>query len=210
MISAERIDTILRRLIQCRVTGTHVSQLSLSVFIGNDDRREHGTFAAHRFVSRVCVPRLVTHVGPHTLGFQWEGLAVGAVTILAAGVVIGVMSRDLLRTVSGDAPSSELPLRKFEVAINAEYASAPVISPDGTKIVYESDGRLWLRELSRSQPREIPNTEGAVDPFWSADGEWLGFGASASLWKVPVSGGAKILITALPGTFTTRAAIRSH
>jgi Tol biopolymer transport system component len=44
-----------------------------------------------------------------------------------------------------------------------------VISPDGTKIVYSSAGRLWVRDLAAFDPRAIV-TEG--DPrfyTWSPD-----------------------------------------
>jgi len=42
----------------------------------------------------------------------------------------------------------------------------------------------------RDRARPIPGTEGAVNPFFSPDAQWLGFFAGGKLKKVSVSGGA--------------------
>ncbi|MCI0657197.1 MAG: protein kinase [Acidobacteria bacterium] len=61
------------------------------------------------------------------------------------------------------------------------YAYAPtVISPDGRWVAYgaeESTGmrRLWIRSLERFEPEPLPETEGAVFPFWSPDSKSLGY-----------------------------------
>jgi len=69
------------------------------------------------------------------------------------------------------------------------------MSPQGTYIAYAALGsnnlpRLHLRKLSESVAHALPDTEGGANPFFSPDGEWLGFFANGKLKKVPVAGGA--------------------
>jgi serine/threonine-protein kinase len=83
-----------------------------------------------------------------------------------------------------------------------EYPLA--LSPDGERLalVGERSGggtSLYLRELNAIEPAAIPGTEGASNPFFSADGRWIGFFANAALLKVLVSGGTPILICKVDG-----------
>ncbi len=70
---------------------------------------------------------------------------------------------------------------------------AVALSPDGTHLAYvasRSGGvqQLYLRAMDSLEARPIPGTEGAVNPFFSTDGQWLGFFAGGKLKKVSVSG----------------------
>jgi serine/threonine-protein kinase len=70
----------------------------------------------------------------------------------------------------------------------------PVISPDGTLLVFPSrtqDGseRLAMRRLDQSTVTILAGTEGAVDPFFSPDGQWIGFFTRNKLKKIPLQGG---------------------
>ena len=60
--------------------------------------------------------------------------------------------------------------------------------------------QLYLRAMDSLEARPIPGTEGAVNPFFSPDGQWLGFFAGGKLKKVSVSGGAALTLgdAALP------------
>ncbi len=55
--------------------------------------------------------------------------------------------------------------------------------------------QLYLRPMDSLEARPIPGTEGAVNPFFSPDGQWLGFFAGGKLKKVPVSGGAAVTLS---------------
>ena len=75
------------------------------------------------------------------------------------------------------------------------------ISPDGTRIVYsatdaESGQRmLFVRNIDALEVRVVPGTEGGEEPFFSPDGEWLGFETGeGALMKVPVNGGIPVTI----------------
>jgi serine/threonine protein kinase/Tol biopolymer transport system component len=83
---------------------------------------------------------------------------------------------------------------------------AIAISPDGKKIVYVAiqgagPQQLFLRPLDIQASKPIAGTEGAVAPFFSPDGQWIGFFAGGKLKKVSVNGGpvATIANTPVPG-----------
>ena len=84
--------------------------------------------------------------------------------------------------------------------------SNPVaLSPDGSRLVYgaqhEGTKRLYLRSLDEMEAREIPGTQGGETPFFSPDGDWLGFFASGELRKVSLEGGGSpFTICAVPLT----------
>ena len=74
------------------------------------------------------------------------------------------------------------------------------LSPDGTRLVFRARGngrsQLFLRELSGFETRPIPGTEMATTPFFSPDGQWIGFWRAEDriLRKVSVAGGSPIEI----------------
>lgn len=74
------------------------------------------------------------------------------------------------------------------------------VSRDGSRLVYvaSASGRshLFLRSVDRHEPVPIAGTEDASDPFFSPDGEWIGFFARGSLQKVRVGGGQPFVLSA--------------
>jgi len=75
---------------------------------------------------------------------------------------------------------------------------ALALSPDGVHLAYVatqgSAQQLYLRTMDSLGARPIPGTDGATAPFFSPDGQWLGFFASGKLKKVSVSGGAALTL----------------
>ena len=69
------------------------------------------------------------------------------------------------------------------------------VSPDGRSIAFvasadELGSTLWLRSLGDVDARQLPGTEGAREPFWSPENDWIGFFDEAGTMKrVQVSGG---------------------
>jgi Tol biopolymer transport system component len=72
------------------------------------------------------------------------------------------------------------------------------ISPDGSQIVYGATSgnsrMLYRRAIDQFEPKAIPGTEGAVQPFFSPDGTWIAFFARHKLMKVALSGGQPVVI----------------
>jgi eukaryotic-like serine/threonine-protein kinase len=126
------------------------------------------------------------------------GLAAAA---LIAGSVAGFLFRG---PVSGRSRGA--PLMRLNLAFPPEESLVPerpypvlALSPDGTRLVYvgrRPEGRqgLYVRPLDRLEATAIPGTEGALNPFFSPDGEWVGFGAEGKLKKVSLSGGQPLTL----------------
>jgi serine/threonine protein kinase len=69
------------------------------------------------------------------------------------------------------------------------------ISPDGSRIVYvgtAEDGvaRLYMREMDGFEVEPIAGTEGAIHPFFSPDGQSIGFLTNDKVKIVPATGGS--------------------
>jgi eukaryotic-like serine/threonine-protein kinase len=79
------------------------------------------------------------------------------------------------------------------------------ITPDGSAIVYAAAGddrktQLYLRKLSSFEGTPIPGTEGAGSPFFSPDGQWLGFFTNeGKLGKVLLQGGSPVVVEQTAG-----------
>src|SRR5205085_5745050 len=74
--------------------------------------------------------------------------------------------------------------------------SSDVCSSDlGRNVVYAGvDGdirQLYLRPLDRRDVAPIAGTIGALNPFFSPDGEWIGFFADGKLKKTRIGGGTR-------------------
>jgi eukaryotic-like serine/threonine-protein kinase len=67
------------------------------------------------------------------------------------------------------------------------------VSPDGRfiAIVLVKDGKqqIWIRALDALEMAPLAGTDNAVDPFWSADSQFIAFFADAKLKKIDRSGG---------------------
>jgi hypothetical protein len=73
------------------------------------------------------------------------------------------------------------------------WQRAVAISRDGRTVAYIAlkggTTSLVARRLDTGGAREFPGTEGAFFPFFSPDGQWIGFFVKGDLRKVPVAGG---------------------
>ena len=81
------------------------------------------------------------------------------------------------------------------VSLGSVLGSDIIISPDGTRLAYLSNLRLFTRRLDESSSTELPGTEEAQVPFFSPDAQWIAFGVPGSQKKVPVQGGGPILLS---------------
>ncbi|MEQ1757367.1 MAG: winged helix-turn-helix domain-containing protein [Vicinamibacterales bacterium] len=102
------------------------------------------------------------------------------------------------------AEKPERPLRlNLQPPIGTSLSSGAVLSPDGTRAAYVAEegrsGRrqLWVAALEGGEPRVLPDTDGADQPFWSPDSRALGFFAGGALKTVPVDSGAAQTIATL-------------
>src|SRR6202008_3193060 len=81
--------------------------------------------------------------------------------------------------------------------------SSAILSPDGTRLAVVASGadlkhRIYVRSLDQLQATALSGTEGAGDPFFSPDGQWIGFFADGKLKKISVQGGAAVTLCDAP------------
>lgn len=111
-----------------------------------------------------------------------RGLLWGVIAVL--GTALAVVSFVLL-TGSSAPPAEPMhfsidPPAECRIVFSGDLAGPPVVSPDGSRVVFcaSREGetrRLWVRDLGAATPRELPGTEGALFPFWSPDARQVGF-----------------------------------
>ena len=79
---------------------------------------------------------------------------------------------------------------------------ALALSNDGTKLAYVAvqgdTQQIYLRSMDNSQPRALADTVGGTNPFFSPDGQWLGFFADQKLKKISLNGEAVVTLADVP------------
>ena len=78
-----------------------------------------------------------------------------------------------------------------------------ILSPDGTRLVFVSQSldsvpRLFTRRLDQPTRPRWRKTEGAYAPFFSPDGQWVGFFAQGKLKKTRIDGGEPVSLWNAP------------
>ena len=68
------------------------------------------------------------------------------------------------------------------------------IAPDGSRLVYVANDQLYLRNLDEAVAHPIAGTDETRNPFFSPDGEWIGYWADGQLKKIAVGGGVPVPI----------------
>ncbi len=130
-----------------------------------------------------------------------------AVGVMAAAMAAGGGAMWYL-TPATDQSAETVPFRNEILLPEGErlvsfYRHGLALSPDGTQVAFVSgtlnpwEARIYLRRLDQWQSRPIPGTEDAVQPFFSPDGNWLGYmslreGGRSTLQKVDLSGGEPV------------------
>ncbi len=115
---------------------------------------------------------------------RWAWLAVGL--FVGAAIVLPAYWMKPFGT--------EPPLRKFTFTFQTDDPR-PEISPDGTRIAYIQDDRLWIRDLDQMEAREVTGGDGVLAHGWSPDSQWLAISKGRQLWKLPAGGGAPVFLT---------------
>jgi eukaryotic-like serine/threonine-protein kinase len=150
----------------------------------------------------------VSRVAPETYpmrrttpALRWLPWLVAAAA-LAALVVFGLSRRkpagieDLVRL------SILLPEKVATDWNSGDQEQIVAISPDGRRIAFTArsgeERKIFVRELSRENPEPVFGTEGGSTPFFSPDGEWLGFVAGDKLKKTAIRGGTPIVLATVP------------
>ena len=169
-----------------------------------DDRWQHAADVAEqlRGISQDSVATdSVRAVTPRRRrrGLIWT-LAAGAALLVVIGLVAGFQ---FVHPSATPAPPLRLTLSfPAEEALVTEDWNPLALSPDGKTLVYvamaKGKQQLFLRRLDRDQVRPIPDTDGALAPFFSPDGLEIGFFdvVEGKLKKVALSEGGSTTLCA--------------
>jgi eukaryotic-like serine/threonine-protein kinase len=142
------------------------------------------------------------------LGIQMRGgrlLAAGLVLVVASAALAVWVDRKTAREASADAPVIRTVRRfVFQPPANAPLLASWLfaLSPDGTRLVYAarvaSGSQLHMRRLDQLEVEPLAGFEGARLPFFSPDGQSIGFSSAGRIGRAPATGGAPVTITEWP------------
>jgi serine/threonine-protein kinase len=90
-----------------------------------------------------------------------------------------------------------------DASLYTDYGPSAILSPDGTRLAFAVTGsdrkrRIYVRSIDQLQATALSGTENAGDPFFSPDGQWIGFFADGKLKKISVQGGAAVTLCDVP------------
>ena len=125
-----------------------------------------------------------------------------------AAACVGALA---LVLIFGSPRRNTPPARLMNLSVDLGLSGEPVtpknpaeiaFSPDGAHLAFtaskpsDSIPRLYLRNLDRPDTVVLTGTEGATGPFFSPEGQWIGFFADKKLKKIAVTGGSPIDVCA--------------
>jgi eukaryotic-like serine/threonine-protein kinase len=133
-----------------------------------------------------------------------------ALGVLFAAVAAGVVATwALMRTPPAVPPQlrfSVIPSSTQPFSVNGFFRNV-TISPDGRHVVYVATGtgnpQLIVRALDQLEAVPLRGVTGAVSPFMSPDGQWIGFFAQLAggdLKKASITGGPALTLCRYQGT----------
>ena len=139
-------------------------------------------------------------------GDVWPGW-LGWTFAALAGLALATVSVGLLRQPG----TREHPVVRFAIDTNVYPSIDPgadvprvAVSPNGQQVVFAGASdpaatpRLYLRDIDRLELTALHGTEGAAAPFFSPDGQWIGFFAGGALKKAPASSGGVVRVADAP------------
>jgi serine/threonine-protein kinase len=135
----------------------------------------------------------------------WPAIAVAL--LLSTAMLLVREWRSRAESASATPIRATLELTPAEHLTSAGFGrphhTAMAFSPDGKMLVFAGTAgttrQLYKRPLDQAEAEPIPGTEGGDGPFFSPDGQWLGFYADNSLKKISTGGGPAVPICKLEG-----------
>ena len=147
----------------------------------------------------LALPAMPAQAPSVRAGFNKLPWAVAA----ALGLALIVLGTLLWRS----SHPAERPLMRFSADLGPEAVEGPritaAISPNGARLAFVARGpggrqQLATRLLDEATATRLAGTENAADPFFSPDGQWIGFFADGKMKKISVQGGAAVTLCDAP------------
>src|SRR4029077_13650168 len=106
-------------------------------------------------------------------------------------------TRTLMSVAPSDQSSATNPLEQ-RAGATRPTRTAVALSPDGKTLVFGAiwggSAQLYARAMDQLSATPLAGTSGGSSPFFSPDGQWVGFGAGGKLKKVPLAGGPAVTL----------------
>ena len=142
-------------------------------------------------------PLLAPRDGPGAPGRHRYVLLVLSVitTLTVAGVIVTIEAIGHFHTRTGRSTPPLQPVVRLDMNLGSDapdgsdHGADAILSPDGTRLVYISQSKLFVRQLDRATATELPGTDRAEAPFFSPDGRWVAFFATNRLKKISLQTG---------------------
>jgi serine/threonine protein kinase len=144
-----------------------------------------------------------------TVKSSWQRIA-GIVALASLAATVLVLTFFLMRK-GGSHGNGELGVVKLNIALPpkqelaADMTQAVMLSPDGERVAYVAAdsgvSHLYVRRLDQFESVAIPDSEGAIFPFFSPNGDWVVFFSQGKLKKAPVNGGQPVVISEMTSFF---------
>lgn len=112
-----------------------------------------------------------------------------AIAIVAA--IASALGVSYFRAPAATSPSPVVRLPFEAPNTVASEVGDPTISPDGKTMLFTgrgADGRkvLWAQALDSGEAKPLPDTDDAIEPFWSWDSKSIAFGAQGKLKRLDI------------------------
>jgi len=124
------------------------------------------------------------------------GVAAAAVVAVAAIAIAVVLTSGYARFAASDESAVQLTFSPPEgLRLTDLVIGGPVtVSADGARLAFVATDRtgkqrIWVRALGSQAAQALGGSEGGAYPFWSPDGQSIGFFAQRKLKTVQLSGG---------------------
>jgi Tol biopolymer transport system component len=136
------------------------------------------------------------------IGARWRGALLWAIVSILLAAITGIAIWNLKPSPSQPVSRAVITLPPGQRLAGLDQP-AVALSHDGTQLAYVAiqggTQQLYVRAMDSLDATPIPGTEGAINPFFSPDGQWLGFFAGKKLKKVSVSGGVALTLGEVNG-----------
>lgn len=121
---------------------------------------------------------------------RWIPVALLATIILMVWTGVEFTRRRARRAAAPLQPLIRLDLDLGKIPLpDSDRGATAILSPDGTRLAYVSQSKLFIRRLDQAKPTELSGTDNAQAPFFSPDGKWLAFFADDKLRRVEIGAG---------------------
>ncbi len=126
---------------------------------------------------------------------------------IAAAAAVALITGWFAGRASMQSDPVTAPVTRFSIPVPTGYQmfeqETPnlALSPDGRTLVYASAGILYRRHLGSENSEPLAGTDGAIHPFFSADGEWIAFTQGSAIRKVAIGGGPVTDVAPQPSSF---------